>query len=328
MSTGPLVSVIMPAYNAGLYIRESIRSIITQTYGNWELIIVDDGSKDQTWGIISEFKDSRIKAIRCDENRGYPFAMNIGIAESRGKYIARMDADDVSAPERLIQQVGVLEGAEDYSFVGCIPFFLTPSGVKIFPPARQEQIIVENWFDLVNHRRLFADPSVMIEKALVLQVGGYRTYQRTGQDVDLWLRVLEMGKPMATLTTPLYGRRLQPDSLYYSASAKFLNHVPRIEAYKRVGMKVPSELLENLPDQSRVACWKLQWLLKLSAFSIEVGDIRGGYNFLYKALHSQMLCSKYMKYLLLGVLQIGLASFRRFFRKQNLTEIALRYHLF
>ena len=105
MPTNPIVSVVMPAYNVELYVEEAVRSILNQTFRDFEFIIVDDGSTDRTPEILRTFTDPRIRLLFNEKNEGNYPARNRGCRLARGKYIAVMDADDVALPERLEKQV-------------------------------------------------------------------------------------------------------------------------------------------------------------------------------------------------------------------------------
>jgi glycosyltransferase involved in cell wall biosynthesis len=105
----PLITVAMPIYNAGAYLRLAVISMIRQTFTDWELIIIDDGSTDGAVGSIQDLRDSRIRLLRDGSNRGLAARLNEAIDLARGRYLARMDHDDVSYPERLARQVAVLE---------------------------------------------------------------------------------------------------------------------------------------------------------------------------------------------------------------------------
>ncbi len=118
MKTQPLVSVIMPAYNGEKYIGKAIQSVLCQTYQNFELIIVDDRSTDNTLGEIERINDSRIKVIKNEMNHGIAYSTNLGVANSNGKYIALLDDDDEAFPERLEKQVMFLEDNGDIAILG------------------------------------------------------------------------------------------------------------------------------------------------------------------------------------------------------------------
>jgi glycosyltransferase involved in cell wall biosynthesis len=104
----PLVTVIMPVYNAGPYLRQAVLSIVRQTFGDWELLIIDDGSTDGAMELIADIVDARIRRIRNPTNLGLAATLNIGIELARGEFIARMDQDDIAYPERLERQLAML----------------------------------------------------------------------------------------------------------------------------------------------------------------------------------------------------------------------------
>ena len=112
----PLVSILMPVYNSEKYLREAIKSILNQTFTNFELIIINDGSTDNSLKIIKSFKDNRIKIIKNKGNLGLIKTLNKGIDLAQGKYIARMDADDIAMPKRLEKQIAFFNENPDYGF--------------------------------------------------------------------------------------------------------------------------------------------------------------------------------------------------------------------
>lgn len=131
--TSPLVSVVMPCYNAAKYIRDSIDSVINQSFQDWELIIVNDGSKDDSLSIINEYvkKDQRIKCINCSQPSGSPAEpRNIGIREARGRYIAFLDSDDIWTVDKLESQIQLFAQG-DYIIVYCNYESITEGGKKM-----------------------------------------------------------------------------------------------------------------------------------------------------------------------------------------------------
>lgn len=117
----PLVSVIMPCYNATSYLKEAIESIIEQTYKKLEIIVINDGSTDNTLSILKEYTrmDSRLKIINQTSNQGLVSSLNLGIGKATGDYIARMDADDVSILNRIERQINFLQLNPDIDAVSC-----------------------------------------------------------------------------------------------------------------------------------------------------------------------------------------------------------------
>ena len=116
--TTPLVSVLMPVYNGEIYLDEAIESILNQTYRNFEFLIINDGSTDRSEAIISSYNDSRICLINNPENLRLIATLNRGIDLAKGQYIVRMDADDISLPQRIEKQVGWMEANPDYGLIG------------------------------------------------------------------------------------------------------------------------------------------------------------------------------------------------------------------
>lgn len=108
----------MPVFNGGKFIRESIESVLSQTFTDFELIIVDDGSTDNTIDIIRSFEDKRIRLLLNESNRGIGYTRNKALENSKGKYVAVLDSDDIAYPTRLEKQVHFLENNSDYAAIG------------------------------------------------------------------------------------------------------------------------------------------------------------------------------------------------------------------
>lgn len=169
----PLVSVLMPAYNAEKYITEAIESILNQTYKNFEFIIIDDCSTDKTWKIIQKYqkKDQRIIIFRNKENLNLGKTLNLGINNAKGKYIARMDADDISLPYRLEMQVKFLEDNPRVGIVGSNLIIIDKNNYPIATrryPLKDKDI--RNKIFLYNP---FAHPVIMYRKNVVQKAGLY-----------------------------------------------------------------------------------------------------------------------------------------------------------
>lgn len=182
------VSVVLPVYNGEKYLREAITSILDQTFSDFELIIINDGSKDRSSDRIGEFKDPRIVYVE-QENAGLASTLNRGIAMARGKYIARQDQDDISLPERLAKQVAFLEAHPHCGLVGTWAeiFSETESGVRYHRHPT-------DFFDLRLHlhfRNPFVHSSVMMRKDVVVPVGCYATAKdrQPPEDYELWSRI-------------------------------------------------------------------------------------------------------------------------------------------
>ncbi len=190
-SQTPGVSVIMSVYNGERYLAEAIRSILDQTFTDFEFLIVDDGSSDRSAAIMDDFaaRDSRIRVIR-QENRGLIASLNRLLHEARAPLVARMDADDISLPARLDRQMIFLREHPDHGVVGTNTHDLDEEGTILectdLHPLDHGEIATA-----VEHRSPICHPSVMMRRDAILAVGGYRNPYRHCEDYDLWLRLLE-----------------------------------------------------------------------------------------------------------------------------------------
>ena len=169
-STFPLVSVIMSVKNGLPYLPETINSVLQQSYPHWEMIIVDDGSTDNTWEVLQQYKDPRITAIK-QENTGVATAKNRAVAQSQGKYLAILDGDDLWLPRKLEQQVDFLENNPGYVAVGGYSDMIDYDGTYLYTekkPVTDTAIRKQQEF-----RNPWTHSSVMMTRAAFDRVGGY-----------------------------------------------------------------------------------------------------------------------------------------------------------
>jgi glycosyltransferase involved in cell wall biosynthesis len=209
----PTISVIMAVYNAQSYLKEAINSILSQSFHNFEFIIIDDGSTDSSLKIIKNFSviDSRIKII-TRENRGLISSLNEGISLAKGIYIARMDADDISYPHRLEEQLQHIESMNldicggDYNSIDQYGKFLYEN---IMPKNNTEILLT------MASNVPFAHPSVMISKAFIHK--NNLTYGMDGhknaEDLDLWIKIYNAGGKFGNLNKKILDYRILPFSL-------------------------------------------------------------------------------------------------------------------
>jgi len=183
----PEVSIIMAAFNVASYIEESIRSVIAQTNHNWELIICDDNSSDETWQLISNQTDERIKKIRNIENLGASKTRNICLTYATGKYVAILDADDVWHPSKLEKQLLLLSGDLNLGVVGSNAIEINESGVEIgireFPGSNRQLLDLSFWRCPMLHS------SILFEKDLLRK--GYNEDLDSTMDWALMIDLLE-----------------------------------------------------------------------------------------------------------------------------------------
>ena len=205
----PKVSVIMSVYNGEEYLREAIDSILNQTFEDFEFIIVDDGSTDRTADILASYRDPRIKVIN-QKHLGIAHAKNKAVKASSGEYIAIMDADDISLPERLEVEASFLNHNRDIGIVSCSNYFVDEYGKTILTRSAligyvliQKKLLEDM---CVNHC------SAMIRRKVFKEVGGYRRAFKCSLDYDLFLRIAEVSK-IENIKEPLHKYRIRIDSI-------------------------------------------------------------------------------------------------------------------
>jgi glycosyltransferase involved in cell wall biosynthesis len=188
MTLKPLVSVIMPAYNAASFIRESMSSILNQTYKNIELVVIDDGSTDATANIVSSFRDQRIVLINRSQNSGLAAARNEGLARATGDYIAWLDSDDISSPNRLHTQMRFLAHRPDIAICGTWVRTIGVQSSEVWRYPRRP--------DIARSQMLFDDPlstsSVLLRRETLVGLDRiFRSEFAPAEDYDLWQRISE-----------------------------------------------------------------------------------------------------------------------------------------
>ena len=226
MNIAPLVSVIMPSYNSKKYIKKAIDSVLEQTYSNFELIIVDGNSTDGTLDILDEYKkqDRRIKVIQ-DEGRGIGAALQLGCQIASGKFIARMDSDDIAINTRFEKQLKIFHSIPNLILVASPVIYINEddSIVGYSFPYTNKRIIQEKVY-------LIAHPTVMMKKDAYVKAGGYQPLLRA-EDYFLWNRMRLMGE-FYIFKEPLIKYRLVQDSLSHTLDDNFNKKLGRkLESY-------------------------------------------------------------------------------------------------
>lgn len=234
-----LVSVILPVYNAENYLAGSIRSILEQSYENLQLIIVNDGSTDESDGIIKSFKDKRIKLIE-QENMGLSRTLIQGIKASDGKYIARLDADDIACGDRLKKQMDFLISHEDHVLVGGNADIIDLEGNYLYTSNQPR-----DW-DEINRRmphNSFIHSTVMFRHEAYESAGGYAkelTRLIGFEDVALWNRMALYGK-MCNLPEVLIKYRLWPYSGSFYSGKENATRVAILNKYLQGNQLTPED---------------------------------------------------------------------------------------
>lgn len=225
----PLVSVVMPVYNGALYVGEAVESILNQSYSNFEFLIFNDGSTDQTCTILASFSDPRIKIFNFENNQGYVDHLNQGILLAKGKYIARMDADDISLPTRLEEQVKFFEENPDYGVLGTSAKSLGKSTAMIIRPREHQEILTHLLFYTT-----IIHPSVMYRAALLRkhQIYYSKKHELT-EDYEIFLKLSKLTK-LANLPGILMRYRIHSmniSKLYFESQMQIL-YTLRIEEHQ------------------------------------------------------------------------------------------------
>jgi glycosyltransferase involved in cell wall biosynthesis len=256
MQKKPTVSVIMPTYNEYPVVKGAIQSIIDQSFKYFELIAIDGGSTDGTIDLINNFDDDRITILSEEEPQGISHALNRGIEAAKGKYIARMDADDISRLYRLERQVDVFKSSPSTVVVTCWYHAITRKGDTIttrhIDPSRSFSPT-----ELIKQGPGFAHGSVMIPKTALEKVGGYRSPFDTAEDLDLWLRIAEQfgSDTFHVIPEVLYQRRISPDQMIRRQQQRVVtDYVKEASKCRRNGTKEPlnevRDTVQNLSKKS------------------------------------------------------------------------------
>jgi glycosyltransferase involved in cell wall biosynthesis len=264
MSDHPLISVCMPVYNAERYVAEAVESVLAQTFGDFEFLIIDDGSTDGSRRILERYAavDPRIRLV-SRPNTGLVIALNEMLAMARGEFIARMDADDVSLPQRFERQVSYLREHPEVLVLGSPVLLVDPRGAPL-TEMRQKQEHAEIDEALLDGIVLICHPAVMARARAIREAGGYRSEAFPAEDADLWLRIAETGK-LANLPEVLvkYRQHLQSIGNAQRARQETVTRLVVAEARRRRGLTqdgvaTPPEPTRPAPDgtdQMRKWAW-------------------------------------------------------------------------
>ncbi|HUQ79569.1 MAG TPA: glycosyltransferase [Gemmatimonadaceae bacterium] len=206
----PRVTVLMPVYNGERFIAEAAESVLSQTYGAFELLVVDDGSTDGTRDVLASVKDPRLIVVHNEANVGLARTLNRGLSLARGEYVAHHDADDVSEPMRLIHQVSHLDADSSIALVGSDYTKIDEAsawlGDRSLPVEPAHIAWALAFYCPIVHS------AVTYRRRVVLDVGGYDVRYAYSPDYDLWSR-LAANHRLASVRLPLVRYRIRHDSL-------------------------------------------------------------------------------------------------------------------
>jgi glycosyltransferase involved in cell wall biosynthesis len=290
----PEISVVMSVYNGAKYLRRSVESILNQEGVDFEFVIVNDGSTDESGKILAEYaeRDNRVRIIN-QENTGLTKALIRGCNEARGKYIARQDADDISLPGRLSAQAEYLKIYSESILVTCGVRKTLSNGQTLGEiwPAVDHQIMINNW--RTNAMGIPAHGGVMFSRNVYHRVGGYREAFYYAQDRDLWLRMSSVGD-IGCIRKILYELLLDIESISSSRQrlqAKFADLAQKCFELRKLGqnekkliekvLQLRAKAMQNKDEGARYQQAGSYYRL---AASIEGMDQNLSYNLYRKAL--------------------------------------------
>jgi hypothetical protein len=255
VSAAPVVSVVLPAYDAQHTVGEAVTSILDQSLREIQVIVVDDGSNDDTVRVLAGIADPRLTVVHHDQNRGHVAAIATALDHARAPLIARMDADDVAFPGRLARQYRLLGARPAVGLVSTAFVSVDPEGRELethgVPPDHAAA-----WFRL-HFENCLAHPTVMFRRSAYDAAGGYDAAAVPAEDHELWLRMAEL-VDIATIPEPLLRYRRSPSAISMRAAdratqASVLVAARAIE--RRVGRRPPERIVEGLRrDVATLSC--------------------------------------------------------------------------
>ncbi|MFW6303224.1 MAG: glycosyltransferase [Candidatus Sumerlaeota bacterium] len=247
-NSSPKISVLLPVYNSTPYLRDSLESLLAQTFTDFEIIAVDDGSSDESASVVQAYakNESRLRFFQNEKNIGLSATLNRASQEAAGLYLARHDGDDIALPERFEKQSAFLDANPDVGVLGCQVEIIDqngkPSGAMTFPTEHNAIAWAVFW------DRPFAHPSVMMRREVLEEAGAYRPEFDRIEDIDLWMRMLPQTR-FANLPSVLERYRIHPTSICQSNRGE----QPRMAAQRKSefvreawGLEAPKNIFDTL----------------------------------------------------------------------------------
>ena len=241
------VSIIIPAYNQARFLGQAIASALGQEQAEVEVIVVDDGSTDDTPAVVASFADNpNLKSIR-QPNTGLPGARNRGLAEATGDYVCFLDSDDYYAPAKAARQARMLDENPALGFVYCDIITVDPSGQPLpdqFSIGRLSRPLSGNIFQSLMEGGYFPPHAVMIRRGILAELGGFDPALGGHADYELWLRVSGAGHPPCYQDEPLAFYRTHPDSM--SKDGLHMQET-RVATFAKIARLHPDEVHDRPP---------------------------------------------------------------------------------
>ncbi|WP_214225529.1 glycosyltransferase [Pedobacter sp. B4-66] len=306
-----LVSVLMSVYNAEIYLEKAIKSILTQTFTEFEFIVIDDGSTDRSVEICKRFaaEDTRIVFMQNRTNMGLAAALNKGITIAKGTYIARQDADDCSAINRLEVQLKYALDNQDTDLIGSNSFVIDINDNIVYED-RSYASIKDFKNALLNRKAIFPHGSAFLKKEKLIDVGLYDARFYYVQDGEFWLRLISEGAKVHVINKPLYFYRTAPVASTKSLHAKDLfNKVLRMKYAENKNADVVDLELEHIKTflqktkaQQRPNYMADYWKSLGNASYLNHCDTTVSYNYIKKAIFERNSLVNYPKYVMIALM--------------------------
>lgn len=252
----PKITVLMPVYNGDRFLRPAIESVLSQDFDDFELMIVDDGSTDDSVEIVRSYKDARIRLLQNSQNLGIVGALQAGLQAARGEYVARLDADDVCCAGRLRLQAAFIDDHPSIMVLGGACEQIDAAGALVGAYSGPTEPILVEW------ELLFQNPlihsTVMYRRAEILKIGGYRSGFPHAEDYDLWRRV-SVAKPesIAQLKTPLIQFRKHPSQItasHRTTMAATADAIAKTNTERLLGRTVDLQAMSCFTGHAPIPC--------------------------------------------------------------------------
>jgi glycosyltransferase involved in cell wall biosynthesis len=299
-----MVSILLPAYNAQKYLRKSIESILSQTCKDFELILIDDGSTDDTLNIMQEYanKDKRI-IIDSHANIGMGESLNKALKSTIFDLIIRMDADDIMHDNRIEKQLNFMKNNTDITVASCLAYYINENNRKIGRTFSDLKSINDAKKYYKNNDPIgILHPGVIFRKKDIMDIGGYRSQFWPAEDIDLWNRLLENGKNIVVMQEFLMRYRIHGDSIItskFKQSRLKFEWVRECMWFRRAGkdeitLKEFLQMQKNLPLSTKINKFRknhAKLFYRNSGFDYASNKL---FRFLYKLLLAFILQPPYV----------------------------------
>jgi glycosyltransferase involved in cell wall biosynthesis len=258
----PAISVLMPVRNGETYVASAIDSVLAQTFADFELLLVDDGSTDGSPKILTDYakRDSRITLLR-GVSGGLSMALNLALGVAKAPLLARMDCDDLCLPDRFARQKHYMDAHADCVLLGCKCTLIDPEDRPICdkPDIVESHEAIDNL--LLDMGWPLVHPALMLRTAAVREIGGWNEKYHTVEDHDLFLKLGELGR-LHNLQETLFLYRQHFKSTVYTTTSKQRKNIVEIvsAAYQRRGLSVPAHVADKPPTYLTPTQHRRNWV--------------------------------------------------------------------